>query len=69
MNSKIEAYKPIQGYQGFIKRVEADNIFGVTYQTAVKKSTDSMEKLNYWKKYEASNVGQSLPMLKKASWK
>lgn len=65
--------QPITGYTGFVKRMQADNIFGITYNIALDKAKQSSDKLSYWKKLEETDVSRSLPTIKnrltKEAWK
>ncbi len=70
-----KSFRPVAGYQGFIKRVAADNIMGCTYQTAIADSKTSVDKLKYYNSlnFDGDNV-KSFPNLKrrvstKAAWK
>lgn len=36
---------PIPGYSGFNRRVEADNVFGMTYAEACKRAKDSLNRI------------------------
>ena len=36
---------PIPGYSGVVRRVEADNVFGMTYAEACKRAKDSLARI------------------------
>lgn len=36
---------PIPGYSGTTRRVEADNVFGMTYAEALKRANDSLARI------------------------
>jgi hypothetical protein len=61
-------YAPVTGYKGFVSRVGADNIYGCTYQTAIRKGKESETKLGYWKSLEETTM-KSFPAIPKAPWK
>ena len=42
--------KPIPGYTGHVRRVESDNIFGMTYSKAIGRQPASLDKLKKWQK-------------------
>eukprot|EP01015_Nassula_variabilis_P036231 TRINITY_DN9292_c0_g1_i5.p1 TRINITY_DN9292_c0_g1~~TRINITY_DN9292_c0_g1_i5.p1 ORF type:complete len:191 (+),score=43.35 TRINITY_DN9292_c0_g1_i5:64-573(+) len=44
-NPKMRIGEPIPGYTGVNRRVEADNVFGLSYAEARKKGGDSFNKL------------------------
>lgn len=70
-----KTFYPVSGYQGFIKRVQADNIMGCTYQQAVEDSKKSVDKLRYYNSLNSDAEKQkSLPNQNKRksnrpSWK
>lgn len=37
--------EPIPGYSGFTRRIEADNVFGMTYAEAAKRGKDSLARI------------------------
>lgn len=37
---------PIPGYSGAVRRVEADNVFGMTYAEAQRRARDSLARIN-----------------------
>ncbi len=36
---------PIPGYSGTMRRIEADNVFGMTYAEACKRANDSLNRI------------------------
>ena len=40
----LERGKPIPGYSGTVRRVQADNVFGMTYAQAMERAHESLDK-------------------------
>ena len=43
---KVEHMDPIPGYSGVSRRVNADNVFGMTYAEARKCADESLKRIN-----------------------
>ena len=57
------SYDPVVGYKGFVKRIEADNLFGRNYHDTLSDSKKSSKRLDYWKNREMSMSIQRFPSL------
>ena len=45
-NKAIELGKPIPGYSGVNRRIQADNVFGMTYAEAQRRATESQSRVD-----------------------
>lgn len=66
---KLVYKRPVVGYQGHIRRIPSDNIYGTNYQSALSQSEISKKELFRWK-YRRKELGldyndsKKLPKLK-----
>lgn len=57
---------PIPGYSGHNRRIEADNIFGATYQAARSNAVDSNVRIDYEKGETLRNTAKFMPSYEQA---
>lgn len=58
---------PIPGYSGVNRRVEADNVFGMTYAEACKRANDSLNRIQQEKGETLKMTSTFVPSYKQAS--
>jgi len=56
---------PIPGYSGVNQRVEADNVFGMTYAEARRRAKDSLNRINVEKGETLKQTSEFLPAYKR----
>ncbi len=55
---------PIPGYSGSNRRVEADNVFGMTYAEALKRANDSLNRIQQEKGETLKQTSTFVPVYK-----